>query len=56
MLKEYHGKLTHHMQDAYWGVSGLEIAFQGVNPLFLPNIQRNVLFLMIHLILSDDQA
>ena len=56
MLKEYHGKLTHHMQDAYWGVSGLGIAFQGGKPTVLPEIRRNMQFLMIHLVLSDDQA
>ena len=56
MLKEYRKRLTHHIQDAYLGVPGLKIAFQGVKQPFLLKIQRNVQVLMFHIILSDDQA
>ena len=35
MLKEKHGNLTYYIKDAYLGISGLEIAFQGVKQLFL---------------------
>ena len=56
MLKEYHRNLIYYIKDAYLGISGLEIAFQGVNSRFLPLIQWNVEFLIFHIVLSDDQV
>ena len=54
MLNEFHKKSTHNIQVAYLGVSGLEIAFQGVKQPFLLKIQSNVQFLMFHIVLGDD--
>ena len=56
MLKEYHRNLIYCIKDAYLGISGLEIAFQGVKQPFLLIIQRNVEFLIFHIVLNDDQV
>ena len=49
MLNEYHGKLTHHIQNAYLGVSGLERAFQGVKqPFFGLNPKKRATLEVTH--------
>ena len=42
MLKKYHGKFTHRIQNAYLGIFGLEIAFQEVKQPFLAQDLKKV--------------
>ena len=49
MLKEYHMKLTYYIQDAYLGISGPEIAFQGVKqPFYAHNPKEHAFFDIAH--------
>ena len=45
MLKEYHRNLIYYIKDAHLGISGLEIAFQGVKqPSFAYNSKEREMF------------